>query len=361
MTKDNQKTLLNLVKQEFGCEQRRATFISLMIIALITMCSVSYSKLSLALNPNAKIASNFKRIQRFFKGFNFSFSSYISFVFNIFRRRGTEDKFILAIDRTNWKFGVLNINILLISLVYNGTSIPLIWKLLNKRGNSNQQERILLIRALRKLTRVSDWNCLRCIAMDREFEGKKWLSCLLSIGLPFVLRVKKSTNVQNGSKVCKVWQLFQCDYHRVMRKTRKVFGLNLYLSGQKIIDNKGKIDYVIFLSDMSGAKVATYYAERWGIEVLFGDLKTRGFNFEDTHVTNLKSIQKMIFFLSLAYIWAIKTGEWLVEKGVKIPLKKVKGRLAKLYSTFRIGLDHLRIKCIHKLDMSDLMILLSCT
>lgn len=361
MTKDNQKDLRDLVKQEFGCEQRRASFISLMVIALITMCSVSYSKLALVLNPAVKKASNFKRIQRFFKDFTFSFSTYISFVFKILRRDGIEDKFILAIDRTNWKFGVLNINILMIAVVYNGTSIPLIWSLLDKRGNSNQHERILLIRALRKLTRVADWNCLRCITMDREFEGKKWLSYLQSLGLPFVLRIKKSANVQNRSKTCKVWQLFECDYHRVMRKTRKVFGLNLYLSGRKITDSKGKTDYVIFLSDMQGAKVATYYAERWGIEVLFGDLKTRGFNFEDTHVTNLKSIQKMIFFLSLAYIWAIKTGEWLVEKGVKIPLKMVNERLTKLYSTFRIGLDHLRVKCIHKLDMDDLMILLSCT
>ncbi len=262
MTKDNEKELEVLVRKEFSCEKRRSFFITRMVISLITMCSVSYSQLALGLNPLVKVASNFKRIQRFFKGFTFSFSNYISFVFNILKRFGKDDRFILAIDRTNWKFGKLNINILMIAVCYNGTSIPLIWKLLDKRGNSNQNERILLIRVLRKLTRVSDWNCLRCITMDREFEGNKWLSYLQSMGLPFVLRVKKSANVWNRNKKCKIWQLFECDYHRVMRKTRKVYGLNLYISGQRIIDDKGKIDYVIFLSDMSGDKVVTYYAER---------------------------------------------------------------------------------------------------
>ncbi len=69
----------------------------------------------------------------------------------------------------------------------------------------------------------------------------------------------------------------------------------------------------------------------------------------------------MIFFLALAHIWAVKTGEWLIEEGLKIPLKKVNGKLKKLYSTFRVGLDYLRVKCIHKMDISELMVLLSCT
>ena len=65
-----------------------------------------------------------------------------------------------------------------------------------------------------------------------------------------------------------------------MRKKRSVFGLSIYLSGQKTIDKTGKIDYVIFVSNVAGPKVAVYYAQRWDIEVLFGDLKSRGFNFE---------------------------------------------------------------------------------
>jgi hypothetical protein len=36
-------------------------------------------------------------------------------------------------DRTNWKYGEKNINILTIGIVYGKVSIPIYWELLNKR------------------------------------------------------------------------------------------------------------------------------------------------------------------------------------------------------------------------------------
>jgi hypothetical protein len=37
-------------------------------------------------------------------------------------------------DRTNWKFGKANINILTVGISWRGTAIPLVWMLLDKRG-----------------------------------------------------------------------------------------------------------------------------------------------------------------------------------------------------------------------------------
>ena len=34
---------------------------------------------------------------------------------------------VLAMDRTNWEFGKNTINILMFSVIWNGTGIPLIW------------------------------------------------------------------------------------------------------------------------------------------------------------------------------------------------------------------------------------------
>ena len=49
----------------------------------------------------------------------------------------------IAIDRTNWKLGKININILYIGFVLgNGRFIPIYFHLLDKKGNSSQQERI---------------------------------------------------------------------------------------------------------------------------------------------------------------------------------------------------------------------------
>src|SRR3954462_10150042 len=55
------------------------------------------------------------------------------------------------------------------------------------------------------------------------------------------------------------------------------------------------------------------YANRWEIETLFGCLKTRGFCFEDTHLTAGERINKLVALLALAFTWAHLTGEWLTQ------------------------------------------------
>ena len=80
------------------------------------------------------------------------------------------------------------------------------------------------------------------------------------------------------------------------------------------------------------------YKKRWEIETLFGCLKSRGFNFEDTHMTDAKKISKLLALLTIAFCWARLTGEWL---NIINPIKlKKHGRKEK--SVFRYGLDYLR-------------------
>jgi len=50
----------------------------------------------------------------------------------------------LVMDRTNWKLGQTNINVLMLGVSYKNVAFPLIFKLLDKKGNSNTKERIEL-------------------------------------------------------------------------------------------------------------------------------------------------------------------------------------------------------------------------
>ena len=77
--------------------------------------------------------------------------------FVLFSRRGILARFlwylyeenevpVLSIDRSNWKFGRKNINILMLSLCHGGMGIPILWTVLkDKRGNSSIEERIELL------------------------------------------------------------------------------------------------------------------------------------------------------------------------------------------------------------------------
>ncbi|MGB3777137.1 MAG: hypothetical protein WA960_02175, partial [Tunicatimonas sp.] len=72
-------------------------------------------------------------------------------------------------------------------------------------------------------------------------------------------------------------------------------------------------------------------------------------------------INTMIFVLALALCWAVKTGEWLLEQGYRIPVKNLEKRQEKLFSLFRIGLDQLKVHMINHLSFKHLIPLLSCT
>lgn len=59
----------------------------------------------------------------------------------IFSLLPVKDGLVLSMDRTNWKFGEFNINILTLGITYKGIAFPLMFSLLDKRGNSNWDER----------------------------------------------------------------------------------------------------------------------------------------------------------------------------------------------------------------------------
>ena len=75
---------------------------------------------------------------------------------------------------------------------------------------------------------------------------------------------------------------------------------------------------------------------RWEIENLFQALKSRGFNFEDTHMTNPDKIAKLLALLAIAFVWSHKVGEYRDSKIQTIRRKK-HGRPH--YTYFRYGLD----------------------
>jgi hypothetical protein len=55
----------------------------------------------------------------------------------IFRLLPHQPPYRLAMDRTNWKFGKTDINVLVLAVVYQGVAFPLMFKMLPKFGNSH--------------------------------------------------------------------------------------------------------------------------------------------------------------------------------------------------------------------------------
>lgn len=90
----------------------------------------------------ANAESSLRRIQRFMADFDLPMQLISGFIFRILREKRN---LVLVLDRTNWKFGKANINILMLGICYKNIAIPMMFKMLDKRGNSDTLERIELI------------------------------------------------------------------------------------------------------------------------------------------------------------------------------------------------------------------------
>jgi hypothetical protein len=102
------------------------------------------------------------------------------------------DMTYLIVDRTNWKRGAKNINLLTIGGMISGAFVPFYWLQLNKGGGSNIKERKSLREGMISLAKAADRSLAGSILLaDREFIGQQWFQYLLSKNLSFVIRLRE--------------------------------------------------------------------------------------------------------------------------------------------------------------------------
>ena len=244
-----------------------------------------------------------------------------------------ESNYYLTLDRTNWQWGKRNINILVLAVVYKGVAIPIYWLMLNKKGMSSTRERIAL---LNRFIKQFGQNRIIKLLADREFVGKDWFDWLKSQKIDFAIRIKKSylsTNRQGQVVPVKtLFRMLPVGETQILLGERKLFDTTVFLSALRLADG----ELLIVATATSGCDAIESYALRWEIETLFGCLKSKGFNFEDTHIVDRARIKRLMIVLVIAFCWAHRVGEWQHSQVKPIIIKKHQ-RLAK--SIFRVGLD----------------------
>jgi hypothetical protein len=98
----------------------------------------------------------------------------------------------LIVDRTNWKRGTKNFNLLTIGNLMQNIFMPVYWIQLNKRGNSNTEDRKALIEGLSHLIEKAGKTIRGSILLaDREFIGQLWFEYLAGKHLSFVIRLRE--------------------------------------------------------------------------------------------------------------------------------------------------------------------------
>lgn len=357
-TEDTQ--LLMMFRAHFGgfLNLARIRLVCHFITALCKVRTVNYSKLAAGFDTNVDALSNYRRIQRFMAGAALPMEWVAKLIFALLPQKGP---LVLVMDRTNWKLGESNINILMLGVAYRNVAFPLMFRMLDKRGNSNTGERIALVRDF------IAWfgrERIDCLLADREFVGEDWMGFLNRENIRYHIRIRNNFKVFSPRKQKRItaWHLFNDlkvgelrHYGRILR----INGQLCYLSGTKTLKD-GKVDHLILVSFNRPDQALEHYRMRWQVETLFRGMKSSGFNIEDTHVVDLERLEKLMLLVMIAFVWCYRIGDFIDTQIRPIKIKK-HGRRA--VSVCKYGLDYLsRVLLTGHNELNiNLLQFLSCT
>ena len=156
--------------------------------------------------------------------------------------------------------------------------------------------------------------------------------------ISYRLRIKANYQITNARgesvRAAQLCRTLKNGERRELRAKRLLWNQSVFVA----VCRKPDGDNVLVISNEQSGKILLEYGERWKIETLFGILKTRGFRLEETHITEIERISKLLSLLTIAVSWAMLAGEF--ENQVTRLKTKKHGKLEK--SIFRLGFETLR-------------------
>ena len=327
-------TLSAKLSECLSLSNSRLETLCLLVIGIASVRTVNLSHISGEMPTQAKVESTYRRLQRFFQYVDLreDWSARL-----VVRMLGLSGSWNLCLDRTNWKIGRKEINLLVLAIATRRYRVPLMWTVLGKAGNSNTKQRIALMKRYLGLFGAKS---IKCLLADREFIGLDWLTFLHEQDVPFIIRVKSNQYVtcEDGTRQSLRNLLRTCRGKRTFTAHFGAAGdtdpMWLNFAAKRL---KGK-ELLIVATNRPAHHALTTYSQRWAIECLLAEAKTKGFNLEDTRLSIAKKLSLLIGIVALAMAWAAKMAS--KKLGTQKRPRKSHGRYAK--SIFRIGLDEIR-------------------
>lgn len=246
---------------------------------------------------------------------------------------------VLAIDRTQWTGS----NVLMVSAIYRSRALPIFWVLLNKKGASNLGEQQQLLRPVFRLLRAYEI----VILGDREFHSIELANWLHRQNISFVLRQKYDTTFrQRRRKFRPLGSLNlkpgESQFFRDITFTQKRgfgrFNLAVYWRRKYLTRQSDETWYLLTNVD-SLPQAVRLYGKRFGIEAMFKDCKTGGYNLSGSQA-NVDRLTRLIFLIALAMTSAWLNGQRIQSQRLShyICRRSEPNRNRRRHSSFWMGL-----------------------
>jgi hypothetical protein len=209
------------------------------------------------------------------------------------------ERLFIAIDRTQWK----DKNLFIAAVILERRALPIYWQFLDKQGASNLAEQQALLRPVFKLLK----NYELVILGDREFHSVELARWLIEKKVYFVFRQKKNTLIK----------LKRQPYQPLAALPLRP-GMKLFLTGIKVTQQKGfsqaniggywkriyrqqveKEPWYLLTNLSNLSETLKAYKKRTGIEAMFKDCKTGGYNLEGS-LASIERLTRLVLLIAFA-------------------------------------------------------------
>lgn len=327
--------------------------------SVLTLTTTDLSKVALALKAGPKQESNYRRIQRFLSGYEVDFRALGGLLLHLLPQRPPYE---VVIDRTEWHFGETAVNLLMVGIAHEGMAFqemafPIASAALPSGGSSDFQSQA---KVLERFLEVVDPDSIEVVAADREFISVPWMRRLRDRGIPFAIRLRSDRRIwespEGPSLPARMHaRTVNLGSERTLEGTRYLSGAQedgaqedgaeeVLVPVRVVIRRIGDEDsddpfLILATSNVDPVEATEFYKQRWDIETLFAALKSRGFDLEETRVTEPGKVENLVGLLALAFGWTRLVGE---ERAAREGPPTTKSHGRKERSLFRYGLDRLQ-------------------
>lgn len=259
--------LQGILRPRVGLSKSRLETLCLVVVGMVSARTVNLSHLACELPTTALVASTYRRLQRFFQHVRLGPDWSAPLVVRLLGLGGRP--WYLALDRTQWKLGARDVNILMLAVVTRRARVPLMWSVLDNRGGtSDSGERIAL---MRRYLAVFGAASVRLLLAEREFVGLDWMTFLHENNISFAIRVKEKLIVTTEDRR-------SLALGSLLRKCRGVRIFRAALGGGTPAQAPGLLwlnfaarrlvggDLIIVASNTPARTALAAYRKRWAIE-----------------------------------------------------------------------------------------------
>ena len=222
---------------------------------------------------------------------------------------------IIALDRTQWS----DKNLFMASVIIQKRAFPLFWLILNKKGSSNLKEQQALLRPVIRLFKSFQV----VIVGDREFHSIELAQWLQSKKCYFAFRQKKETTFRSKRSsfqplsALKIRPGERRFYQQVYwTQIPKSCRFNLAVYWRRKYRRKQQQEPWYLLTNLPQLEMTLQiYRQRFGIEAMFSDCKTGGYNLEGSQASP-ERLTRLILLIALAMTSAWLRGQRIQFQGL---------------------------------------------